>query len=159
MADKPLIEYGEERRKHFPLRDMVKHACEGVLPHIAERIKDVARRAYYLGAKDGIEVERAKTDTRALAEKTIANHREIVDAVTRIRLAEKSGDKRTEIEKQEDYVAANLDRCRRCGDGVHPILPTQPLSLLCGDCERSLKATEGGVMWFAELVAAVEKKT
>ncbi len=138
---------------------MVDSACEGVDSFDEERIKDVARRAYFLGARDGIECERTKTDTRELANKTIANHQQLVNAVTRIKRAEMTGDTRTELEKQQDYVEANLDRCRRCGDGVFPILPTAPLSQLCGDCERSVKATDGGVMWFAQLVAEVEKKS
>ena len=44
------------RRKHDDLRNMVDRACEGVLPHIADRIKDASRRAYFLGCKDGMEL-------------------------------------------------------------------------------------------------------
>jgi hypothetical protein len=158
----------KNRRKHDDLRAMVEKACKGVMPHIDTRIKDAARRAYYLGCRDGIEVER--TSTSELATKTIANHKEMVNAHTRIqrrKAGSKSQEKRlkvqiaepTEVEKQKDYVEASLDRCRRCGDHTYSILPTQPLSLLCGDCERTVKATDGGVMWFAQLVAAVEEKT
>ena len=47
-----------ERRKHDDLRDMVDRACKGLMPHIQERIKDAARRAYYLGVADGMRLER-----------------------------------------------------------------------------------------------------
>jgi hypothetical protein len=50
----------EENRKHDHLRTMVNDACNGLLPSIQDRIKDVARRAYYLGARDGMELERNK---------------------------------------------------------------------------------------------------
>lgn len=46
----------KDRRLHDNLRAMVDAACKGVMPHIDKRIKDVARRAYYLGALDGIEL-------------------------------------------------------------------------------------------------------
>ena len=49
---------GEEQRFHCDLREMVDRACEGVMPHIAERIKKAARYAYYLGCNDGIQCER-----------------------------------------------------------------------------------------------------
>ena len=51
-----------DRRHHDNLRAMVDKACAGLLPPIQERIKDAARRAYYLGVKDGIECERNKQD-------------------------------------------------------------------------------------------------
>ena len=50
------------RRKHCKLRAMVDSACEGVMPHIEKRIKDAARRAYYLGAQDGMELAREKEE-------------------------------------------------------------------------------------------------
>lgn len=50
----------DNRRKHDDLRTMVDKACGGVMDHIAERIKDAARRAYYLGCRDGMEMARAK---------------------------------------------------------------------------------------------------
>jgi len=46
----------KDRRLHDNLREMVDAACKGVMPHIDKRIKDAARRAYYLGALDGIEL-------------------------------------------------------------------------------------------------------
>lgn len=52
----------EERRHHCNLRKMVDSACAGLMPHIAKRIKDAARRAYYLGVNDGIEIERERTE-------------------------------------------------------------------------------------------------
>ena len=50
--------FGDNRRKHDDLRTMVDEACAGVMPQIAKRIKDAARRAYYLGARDGMELAR-----------------------------------------------------------------------------------------------------
>lgn len=47
-----------ERRHHDELRAMVDRACKGLMPHIQERIKDAARRAYYLGCADGMKLER-----------------------------------------------------------------------------------------------------
>ena len=46
-----------ERRVHDTLRLMVDNACKGLMPHIADRIKDTARRAYYLGINDGMTIE------------------------------------------------------------------------------------------------------
>ena len=46
------------RRKHDDLRTMVDSACVGVMPHIVNRIKDAARRAYFLGCRDGMELAR-----------------------------------------------------------------------------------------------------
>lgn len=48
----------DNRRKHDDLRTMVDSACSGVMEHIADRIKDAARRAYYLGCRDGMEMAR-----------------------------------------------------------------------------------------------------
>ena len=48
----------KERRVHCHLRDMVDGACDGVMPHIAKRIKDAARKAYYLGCLDGMNAAR-----------------------------------------------------------------------------------------------------
>lgn len=50
-----------ENRKHDTLRVMVNDACNGLLPPIQERIKVVARKAYYLGVGDGIQLQREKT--------------------------------------------------------------------------------------------------
>ena len=47
-----------ERRRHDFLRKMVDEACKGVMPQISDRIKNVARRAYYLGVADGIKLEK-----------------------------------------------------------------------------------------------------
>lgn len=55
-------------------------------------------------------------------------------------------------EQQEAYVASSLDRCPRCGDHVPSVLPSLPLSNLCGSCWTSLKATDGGLMWFTDFV-------
>lgn len=48
----------EEKRNHVDLRDLVDAATTGLMPHIADRIKDIARRAYYLGCVDGMEVQK-----------------------------------------------------------------------------------------------------
>ena len=46
----------DNRRKHDTLRVMVNDACNGLLEPIQERIKNVARKAYYLGCRDGMEI-------------------------------------------------------------------------------------------------------
>ena len=51
----------DERRVHDPLRDMVDTACKDLSGGTQERIKNVARKAYYLGVGDGIELQREKT--------------------------------------------------------------------------------------------------
>lgn len=53
---------GHDKRHHDDLRTMVESACVGVMPQIAQRIKDTARRAYYLGCLDGIEVQKEKSE-------------------------------------------------------------------------------------------------
>ena len=145
------------KRKHDDLREMVDDACAGVMPQIAERIKDAARRAYYLGCGDALELARSN-----LAQRTIENHKTVVDAHAR-RAKYKSSHRvhigaPDELQKQRDHIDATLDRCRRCGDHTFAVLPCPPLSLLCGDCEDTLKTTDGKVMWFAQLVAAIANK-
>lgn len=44
----------DERRKQVDLRDLVEKATAGMMPHLADKVKDVARRAYYLGVLDGM---------------------------------------------------------------------------------------------------------
>ena len=46
-----------ERRQHDFLRGMVESTCVGMSPHMVVCIKDVARRAYLLGVKDGIDLK------------------------------------------------------------------------------------------------------
>ncbi len=46
-----------ERRQHDFLRGMVESTCVGMSPHMVVCIKDVARRAYLLGVKDGMELK------------------------------------------------------------------------------------------------------
>lgn len=53
-----MSQLDDNRRKHDDLRTMVDSACSGVMEHIADRIKDAARRAYYLGCRDGMEMAR-----------------------------------------------------------------------------------------------------
>lgn len=50
----------KERRIHDPLRTMVDHACLRVTDDTARQIKEVARKAYYLGVGDGIQLQRDK---------------------------------------------------------------------------------------------------
>lgn len=50
-----------ERRHHDWLRGMVDSTCVGMSPHMVTCIKDVARRAYLLGVKDGIELKGEKS--------------------------------------------------------------------------------------------------
>jgi hypothetical protein len=61
---------GHDKRQHCNLRKMVDSACAGVMPHIEKRIKDAARRAYYLGVLDGIEiVDQQRGDLAELRER------------------------------------------------------------------------------------------
>lgn len=50
----------DNNRVHDKLRATVDKACKGIMPHIAERIRDAARRAYYLGCEDGMQLQRDK---------------------------------------------------------------------------------------------------
>lgn len=49
--------FAPERRQHDFLRGMVDSTCVGMSPHMVVCIKDVARRAYLLGVKDGMELK------------------------------------------------------------------------------------------------------
>lgn len=53
---------GTDNRVQDKLRVMVDQACRGLLPHIAERIQDAARRAYCFGVEDGMRMEREDPD-------------------------------------------------------------------------------------------------
>ena len=53
-----------DRRIHDNLRLMVDRACDGVSDHVADRIKDTARRAYYLGCQDGMQLQKEKEATK-----------------------------------------------------------------------------------------------
>ncbi len=46
------------RRKHDDLRSLVDVACKDLVSGTKERIKDAARKAYYLGCRDGMELAR-----------------------------------------------------------------------------------------------------
>jgi len=50
----------DERRKQDVLREMVDEACLRVTNNTSEQIKEVARKAYYLGVGDGIRIQREK---------------------------------------------------------------------------------------------------
>ena len=39
---------------------MIDRACAGVMSHLQTRIRDAARRAYYMGCQDGMELQRNK---------------------------------------------------------------------------------------------------
>ena len=88
-----------------------------------------------------------------LADKTIANCEELIRAIDE----RKSEKEHTDLEKQSLYVAASLDRCRRCGDHTVSLVPTPPLSLLCVECEDILKATDKP-MWFSEMISQISNK-
>ena len=91
----------------------------------------------------------------SLANKTMMNCTEMLEAI-----GERKSDKvRTDLEMQSLYVAASLDRCRRCGDHTVSLVPTPPLSLLCTDCEDTLKKTDAGLLWFSDLVARIGNDT
>ena len=151
--EKPLIEYGDERRRHDDLREMVKGACDGVSTATADRIKLAARKAYYLGCKDGMDIARTYNN-RGLAEKTIDNCQEVVEG----HKALASPDTLTETEKQHAYVNAQLSRCRRCGAHTPTVLPSPPLSMVCPDCESTMRTGDAGVMWFVDLIARIDQQ-
>jgi hypothetical protein len=46
------------------LRSLIDSACQGVMSHLQLRIKDVAKRAYYLGCQDGMELQRNKEEEK-----------------------------------------------------------------------------------------------
>jgi hypothetical protein len=52
----------DNNRVHDKLRAMVDKACRGLLPHIADRIRDAARRAYCLGVEDGMRMAREEEE-------------------------------------------------------------------------------------------------
>lgn len=58
MADRRVA----DKRVHDNLRKMVDDVCKGVMPHLDERIKEAARKAYYLGVLDGMQIERDKQE-------------------------------------------------------------------------------------------------
>ena len=64
----------DNRRKHDDLRDMVDESCLRVTDNTAKQVKDTARKAYYLGCRDGMELAREAVE-RAL-ELDAINHRE-----------------------------------------------------------------------------------
>ncbi len=51
---------GMDNRVQDKLRAMVDRACKGLLPHLADRIRDASRRAYCLGVEDGMQMQRKK---------------------------------------------------------------------------------------------------
>jgi hypothetical protein len=53
-----MSQFDDNRRKHDDLRAMVDQACKRVTNDTDARIKDAARRAYYLGCRDGMELAR-----------------------------------------------------------------------------------------------------
>jgi len=50
----------DNRRKHDDLRVLVDEACERVTNNTEGLIKDAARKAYYLGCRDGMERARER---------------------------------------------------------------------------------------------------
>jgi len=42
------------------LVQMIDRACAGVMSHLQTRIRDAARRAYYMGCQDGMDIQRKK---------------------------------------------------------------------------------------------------
>lgn len=58
-----------DRRDQDALRALVDRECAGVLPHIADRIKKVARTAYWIGALDGSRVTTVVCDNNLFERK------------------------------------------------------------------------------------------
>lgn len=97
---------------------------------------------------------------RELVDKTIANMDVVAHAQTELRKSTGvRGYPRTESEKQALHVEGSMDRCRRCGDYNPLIIAGLPLATICAPCEAQLKLNEpdAGVMWFADMVAIVNK--
>ena len=53
-----MSQFEDNRRKHDDLRQLVDEACLRVTNNSADQIKDAARKAYYLGCRDGMELAR-----------------------------------------------------------------------------------------------------
>lgn len=53
-----MDEMSKESRDKLVL--LIDRACAGVMSHLQDRIKDAARRAYYMGCQDGMELQRDK---------------------------------------------------------------------------------------------------
>ena len=51
-----------DRRVHDSLRQLVDQTCEGILPCIADKIRDATRKAYYLGCADGMAFAKDSTE-------------------------------------------------------------------------------------------------
>ena len=61
-AEEICEKHNTNRRQHDFLRGMVDSTCVGMSPHMVTCIKDVARRAYTLGVKDGIELKEGEKE-------------------------------------------------------------------------------------------------
>lgn len=88
----------------------------------------------------------------SLIDKTIKNMDELVQATK----AQTEPFPQTELQKQQRYVASSLQRCRRCGDHTMSIVTTQPLTLLCGDCQAILRKHDEPLMWFSDMVIKLQ---
>jgi len=91
--------------------------------------------------------------------RTVSNMKALIAATEAKKIDHLPGEPfpRTEGEKQQLHVDASTDRCRRCGDYT-PILvaDTGPL-VICRSCEAELKASDGGAMWFTDMLAKLSK--
>ncbi len=56
-AEEICQKHNTERRHHDWLRGMVDSTCVGMSAHMVTCIKDVARRAYYLGVHDALKLK------------------------------------------------------------------------------------------------------
>lgn len=55
-----------DRRTHDLLRDLVDETCEGILPCIADKVRMLARKAYYLGCADGVSFVKDTTEDQKM---------------------------------------------------------------------------------------------
>ncbi len=84
---------------------------------------------------------------KQLVDKTIANHKTMIAAQKRMQSPPPF---QTDLDRQHDYTEGSMNRCRRCGDSVVPVLPTQEMSLICSGCEDEMRERDAP-MWFVEV--------
>ena len=69
-----VIRNNYPRRDQDALRALVDRECAGLLPHIADRIKKVARTAYWIGALDGSRVTHVPCDNSRVLQTPEVHH-------------------------------------------------------------------------------------
>ena len=57
--------------------------------------------------------------------------------------------------KQQAYVDASLERCRRCGEPV-AFMQMVGLATICPECERYFRDLDGDLIWFVDMIERTE---